>query len=403
MVDEVSIKNKNSWGGIWALAFGVSSIMIGEFLPTGLLTPIAKDLNITEGVAGQTVTVTSIFAVLSSLFCAYLTRSLNRRNVLIGFSLLTFISSVIVGSSSSFSTILVGRVMLGVALGGFWSMSTAIAIRIVEEKNVAKALSIIFGSASFSAMLAAPLGSFLGEIIGWRNVFYLNSVIGILGVGWIIYSMPHLKPLGEIRLGTIIKVFNKGSVRSGMIAIGLTFCGRFATLTFLRPYLEQKINLEGHDISIMFLVFDLAYFIGSLQAAKLVNRSLGGTMIISPILLALTSFCLTLTSSTIAITGILIFLLGFCFAPIPVSWSKWGPKIAPENTETIGGLYVAAVQTSAAIGSFFGGIVFDRLGVDILFGMSGVLWILASLVVYYFVKTRFEKDIDCKKLNELTC
>lgn len=233
----MSEENKvNYWSGIWALALGVSGIMIGEFLPAGLLTPMAKDLNITEGVAGQTVTVTSIIAVFASLGSAYFTQKFDRKNVLIGFSLCTIISSLMVAVFYSYSLILVGRVILGITLGGFWSMATAIAIRLVEDKNVPKALSIIFGSASFSAMLAAPMGSFLGDLIGWRNTFYFNAAIGCLSVLFILFSMPKLPPTGVVKLSTMFEVLKIPSVKSGLLAIGFAFCGRFSSTTYLRPY-----------------------------------------------------------------------------------------------------------------------------------------------------------------------
>ncbi|RYZ63988.1 MAG: MFS transporter, partial [Proteobacteria bacterium] len=83
-----------SWAGVWAMTFCVSGIMIGEFLPAGLLTPMARDLNISEGMAGQAVTATSIFAVISSLLVAYITRNFDRRKVMIVLSSFLAISSV---------------------------------------------------------------------------------------------------------------------------------------------------------------------------------------------------------------------------------------------------------------------------------------------------------------------
>ena len=309
----IPTEKKNYWSGIWALAFGVSAIMIGEFLPAGLLTPMAEDLNITEGAAGQTVTITSFFAVVASIFSAYVTKKFDRKYVLLGFSFFTILSGVIVGASSDYALILFGRILLGIALGSFWSMATAIAIRIVEDKNLTKALSIIFASASFAAMLAAPLGSFLGEIIGWRNVFYLNAIVGLFGFTWILFSMPNLNPDQDLKLKSIVEVFLRSSVRRGLLAIGLSFCGRFATLTYLRPYLENTVILEGFQISLMFLLFDLAYFVGSLSAPKIVEKKLKKAMILSPLALGLVSFAMIFSGGSLPMSTVLIFLLGYFF------------------------------------------------------------------------------------------
>jgi predicted MFS family arabinose efflux permease len=93
--DTLKTKN-NAWAGIWALTLGVSGLIIAEFLPAGVLTSISTDLKITEGVSGQAVTATSIFAVIASLLVAYVTRNLNRKKVLLGLSGCLVISSVIV-------------------------------------------------------------------------------------------------------------------------------------------------------------------------------------------------------------------------------------------------------------------------------------------------------------------
>jgi predicted MFS family arabinose efflux permease len=144
-----------NWNAVWALTIGVAGLIIAEFLPAGVLTPLAHDLQISEGMAGQAVTMTSVFAVITSLLVAYVTRNIDRRKVLLGLSFLLSISSVMVAFAPSFGFLLAGRVLLGISLGGFRSMATAITIRLVPESDVPKALSIIFGGSSFASVLAA--------------------------------------------------------------------------------------------------------------------------------------------------------------------------------------------------------------------------------------------------------
>src|SRR2546425_12333920 len=130
-----------NWNAVWSLTIGVCGLIIAEFLPAGMLTPMAKDLGISEGLAGQAVTATSILAVVTSLFIAFLTRKLNRRTVLLSLSFLLALSSLIVAFAPSFELVLLGRVVLGISLGGFWSMAAAITIRLVPDSHVPKALS----------------------------------------------------------------------------------------------------------------------------------------------------------------------------------------------------------------------------------------------------------------------
>lgn len=377
---------KSHWCGIWALTLGVSGLMIAEFLPAGVLTPMASDLGITEGMAGQSVTATSVFAVIASLMIAYLTRKYNRKNVLIFLSILLVISNVIAALTPNLTFLLFGRVLLGLALGGFWSMSTAIAIRLVPTDSVPKALSIIFGGASFSAVLAAPMGSYLGDIIGWRNVFLIAALVSIIGFVWLYVSLPSLKPIGVVKLRTTFDVLKMTNFIPGLFAISLAFCGRFASITYLRPFLEQKTGLQGHSVSIVFLAFDLAYFIGTLFATGMVKRNLKFTLFAPSLVLAIGSLFLIFVGNLVVPTVILIIVLGAAFAPIPVAWSTWIAKTAPENTETAGGLYVAAVQFSAGIGAMFGGIIFDAKGSNGVFTLSSITWILSAVMVIAFIK-----------------
>lgn len=377
---------KANWSAIYALALGVSGLMIAEYLPAGVLTPMSRDLGITEGMAGQSITATAIFAVIASLLIAYVSRKYNRKSVLLSLSSLLTISSLIVAFSTNFTILMIGRAFLGIALGGFWAMSTAIAIRLVPSKDVAKALSIIFSSAAFAAILAAPLGSFLGDIVGWRNVFLFAALIGTVGFTWQVFTMPTLSPIGEVKFSTTLDVLKIPNFVTGLLAISLAFCGRFASFTYLRPFLEQTTGLSGNSVSFAFLAFDAAYFLGSLNAAQLVKKDLFKTLAFPPLVLAACTLGLVLFGKLMVPTFVLVFILGASFAPVPVAWSTWTASVASDNTETAGGLYVGAVQASAAVGALVGGVAFDARGASGVFVLSGVSWVLSTVLVLWKIK-----------------
>ena len=160
-----------NWSAVFAVAFCVACLITVEFLPVSLLTPMALDLGISEGMAGQSVTTTAFVAMFSSLFITTVIGKTDRRYVVILFSLLLTLSCLLVSFADSFTLLLLGRACLGLALGGFWAMSASLTMRLVPMRVVPKALSIIFGAVSIALVIAAPLGSFLGGLIGWRNVF----------------------------------------------------------------------------------------------------------------------------------------------------------------------------------------------------------------------------------------
>jgi predicted MFS family arabinose efflux permease len=216
---------------------GVAGLIIAEFLPAGMLTPMARDLRITEGMAGQAVTATSLFAVLSSLLIAYLTRTINRRYVLLSLSSALIASNLLVAFAPNFTVLLIGRVLLGISLGGFWSMAAATATRLVKSESVPKALAIIFGASSFASVFAAPLSSYLSNVIGWRNVFLISAALSIVAFALQTFAIPSLKPVGEVRLKTLLTVLQKPRFGIAMVAVALVFGGFFSGFTYVRPFL----------------------------------------------------------------------------------------------------------------------------------------------------------------------
>ncbi|EBS4508621.1 hypothetical protein DQK33_11360 [Salmonella enterica subsp. enterica serovar Adamstua] len=169
-----------NWSAVFAVAFCVACLITVEFLPVSLLTPMAQDLGISEGVAGQSVTVTAFVAMFSSLFITQIIQATDRRYIVILFAVLLTASCLMVSFANSFTLLLLGRACLGLALGGFWAMSASLTMRLVPARTVPKALSVIFGAVSIALVIAAPLGSFLGGIIGWRNVFNAAAALSAL-------------------------------------------------------------------------------------------------------------------------------------------------------------------------------------------------------------------------------
>ena len=171
-----------NWSAVFAVAFCVACLITVEFLPVSLLTPMAQDLGISEGVAGQSVSVTAFVAMFASLFITNIIGNTDRRYVVIVFSVLLTLSCLLVSFASNFSLMLIGRAPLGLALGGFWAMSASLTLRLVPARTIPQALSVIFGAVSIALVIAVPLGSFLGGIIGWRKGSTCVAVMGFLSI-----------------------------------------------------------------------------------------------------------------------------------------------------------------------------------------------------------------------------
>lgn len=146
--------------------------------------------------------------MFASLFITQTIQATDRRYVVILFAVLLTLSCLLVSFANSFSLLLIGRACLGLALGGFWAMSASLTMRLVPPRTVPKALSVIFGAVSIALVIAAPLGSFLGELIGWRNVFNAAAAMGVLCIFWIIKSLPSLPGEPRIRNKILSAYYN---------------------------------------------------------------------------------------------------------------------------------------------------------------------------------------------------
>lgn len=166
---EVLAPRRRGWGAVYALTLCVSALIASEFLPVSLLTPIAEDLHVTQGRAGQAIAISGAFAVITSLLIPRLIRDLDRRRVLLALTGLMILSGLTVAFAPNAALFMAGRALIGVVVGGFWSMSAATVMRLVPQDEVPRALNLLNGGNALATTIAAPLGAFLGQYIGWRG------------------------------------------------------------------------------------------------------------------------------------------------------------------------------------------------------------------------------------------
>ncbi len=152
----------SGWGAVFALTLCVATLIASEFMPVSLLTPIAADLHMTEGRAGQAIAVSGLFAVLTSLGISSATRGIDRRRVLLALIVVMLLSGALTALAPNAALFMAGRALIGVVIGGFWSMSAATVMRLVPEDEVPRAMGVLNGGNALATTIAAPLGSFLG-------------------------------------------------------------------------------------------------------------------------------------------------------------------------------------------------------------------------------------------------
>ncbi|SHK04900.1 MFS transporter [Halomonas caseinilytica] len=387
-MNDVSQRTPPAWSAVFSMTLGVFGLVTAEFLPVSLLTPMAADLAITEGMAGQAVTATAAVALVTSLLITAATRRIDRRYVLLAFSGLLVISNLLVAYAPNMPSLLLGRVLLGVALGGFWTMSAATVMRLVPEDSVPRALSMIFSGVSVATIVAAPMGSFFGEIIGWRNVFLIAALFGALAFLVQLATLPRMAPNARTRLKTLFEVLQRPMVGLGMLAAAMIFAGHFAFFTYIRPFLETVTRVDVNGMSSILLGFGLANFLGTFLGGFMLERNMRLTQIVMPATMGILGLGLAGVGGVPLLDAMMIALWGMAFGTVPVAWSTWLTRTVPDEAESAGGLLVAAIQFAIASGAAVGGLIFDAGGAIGVFMVSGSVLLLAALLILFGIKAQ---------------
>lgn len=365
---------------VLSMALCVAVLIASEFLPVSLLTPIAQELGVTEGAAGQAISISGLFAVITSLTIARLTRGIDRKRVQSALTALLTISALIVTFAPDYQVLMIGRALLGVAIGGFWSMSTAIVMRLLPMERVPQGLAALNAGNAIAATIAAPLGSWLGDMIGWRGAFFFIMPLALLALVWQWISMPPLPALEGRAAGNPFRLLLRRQIALGMAAIFLLFMGQFALFTYLRPFMEGVAGFTVPQLSLSLLLIGIAGIAGTWAISRLLRRHLFALLMGIPLVMAgIGAALLILWQSPVMVAG-LLFLWGFFATAAPVGWGTWMARTMGSDAEAGGGLQVAVIQLAIMSGAAVGGLVFDAFGWQVSFGMASLLLVAASLV-----------------------
>src|SRR3954447_5105843 len=317
---------RGGWSAVLALTLCVSALIASEFMPVSLLTPIASDLRLTEGQAGQAIAVSGIFAVLTSLFISSATRGVDRRLLLLSLTGVMIASGLMVAFAPTYAVFMAGRALIGVVIGGFWSMSTATVMRLVPEKDVPRALALLNGGNALATTIAAPLGSFMGQYIGWRGAFFCVVPLAAITLAWQFLSLPKMPAVQRSSGFAIFRLLRRPQVTLGMIALGLFFGAQFTLFTYLRPFLENVTGVSVAALSILLLTLGFAGLAGTFVIGLLLRQALYGLLIGMPLAMAGVALVLIAVGWSVAAVAGLLALWGFIGTAAPVGWWTWLSK-----------------------------------------------------------------------------
>ena len=370
----------HSWAAVFAMSLAAFALVASEFMPVSLLTPLATDLQISEGQAGQGISVSGLFALFTSLVIAAVAARVERKRLLLALIVLMILSGTVVALAPNYLTYMLGRALIGVAIGGFWSLSAATAMRLVPTAQVPRALAIVNGGNALATVIAAPLGSFLGALIGWRGAFFCVVPVAVAAGLWLLFSLPAIKVQSQAKTGNVLRLFKQTPVALGMLAISGFFMGQFMLFTYLRPFLESVTRVSTSTLSLMLLVLGLAGLAGTVLIERVLKNRLYPVLIAIPLIMAVIAVALVAFGGSPITIAVLLGCWGFVATAAPVGWWTWLAQVLPDDAEAGGGLMVAIIQLAITAGATVGGLAFDHSGYQATFELSAATLGLAALL-----------------------
>lgn len=359
---EPSTWSAATWFAVLSMAATSFALVSAEFLPAGLLTPLARDLGITEGTAGQVVTATASVGAVTALLSNVLIGRLNRKTVLVSLSALAIGSNILAALATDFWLLLLGRAGLGIALSGFWALSVAVVARLVGANATGRGMAIVTLGVSLATIAAPSLGALISDWLGWRIAMAMTAGLAALAMLLQALSLPTLPASTSNSLADVFRLTRRRGIQLGMLAILLLMTGHFAGSVYVRPFLEQVTLLETRSIALALLGFGIASVIGNVAGGRMADASIRLALAVTAALMAFSAFALVFWGAHSGIAFTLVTLWGFAFGMAPVVLPTNLSRGAPDALEAAGSLMVVSFQVAISIGAVFGGYIVDHYG-----------------------------------------
>ncbi|MBD8645036.1 MFS transporter [Stenotrophomonas sp. CFBP 13724] len=377
-----------------ALTLGAFAIGTTEFVIVGLLPTIAADLQVSLPSAGLLVSLYALGVAVGAPVLTALTGRVPRKTLLVALMLVFTIGNLVAFLAPGYNALIVARILTGLAHGVFFSIGSIIATSVVPKEKAASAIAIMFTGLTVALVTGVPLGTFIGQHLGWRATFLAVSGLGVVALLGSLAFVPRnlaqsapatfRQQLGVLAQPRLLMVY-------AMTALG--YGGTFLSFTYLAPILQEVTGLSANAVSGVLLVYGISVAFGNVWGGRLADR-LGPIPALKRIfaLLALVLLVLTFTAYNTWLVLLTVLALGaVAFGNVPglqVYVVKQAQRHAPQATDVASGLNIAAFNIGIALGASLGGLVVEHIG------LMHTPWLGALVVVGAFALTALSGRLD---------
>ncbi|HGM5350006.1 MFS transporter [Serratia bockelmannii] len=380
------------------LALTISAFAIGttEFVIVGLIPTIAEQIGVTVPSAGLLVTIYALGVAIGAPVLTALTSRIPRKLLLVGLMVLFTLGNLLAWQSPSYESLVIARLLTGLAHGVFFSIGSTIATSLVAKEKAASAIAIMFGGLTVALVTGVPLGTFIGQQFGWRKTFLAVSLIGAVAtVASIILVPNNIKNQGSAGVREQMKVLTHPRLLLIYAITALGYGGVFTTFTFLAPMMQELAGFSAPTVSWILLAYGVAVAVGNIWGGKLADRH-GAVRALSFIFAALAVLLLVFqftASHSIAALLTVIAMGVFAFGNVPglqVYVVQKAAQYTPNAVDVASGLNIAAFNIGIALGSVIGGQTVASLG------LAQTPWIGALIVVVALLLVSLSGRLDKK-------
>lgn len=370
------------WLSVYSVALGAFAFVTTEYLPVGVLPSISSSLGITDGVAGLMVTVPGIVAAIAAPAIMLGAGRMNRRQLLLLLTLLQLIANLVSAIAPSLPVMLLGRALLGVALGGFWAVAIAVAGRLVSESNAAKATALIFAGITLATVFGVPFGTFLGSLFSWRVSFAVAAALALLALIAQGLTLPSLPSRDGLQVRALLSFLARKNARRSMLLLGLVVAAHFSAYTYIAPFLGREAGYSTGAITSILLGFGLVGMLANFAMASGVARHLRASLGAVVLLMVIAQLALPQLQGAGVVLAVLAW--GIAYGAIPLGVSTWMQLTSPQLPEASSAMLVTMFQVAIASGSLFGGWMVDHHGVPSALWLGAGIGMLGVAVMLSF-------------------
>ncbi len=374
---------------LWALTLSAFAIGTTEFVIVGLVPTIAADLGVSLPSAGLLVSLYAVGVAIGAPILTALTGRWNRKIVLMSLMGLFVIGNLLAWQAPSYETLILARILTGLAHGVFFSIGSMIATSLVSKEKEASAIAIMFTGLTVALVTGVPLGTWIGQHFGWRATFLVVSALGLIAlIGSAILVPKNLKKSVPATFKEQLQVIVKPQLLLVYLMTILGYGGTFTAFTYLAPILEQQTKFAPSAIGLIMLVYGVSVAIGNIWGGKLADKRgpiSALSIIFSALSVILLLFTFTMQSKIAAVLTILVWG-AFAFGNVPglqIYVVKQAEKYTPNAVDVASGLNIAAFNIGIALGSIIGGSVVENMSLQDTAWIGAVISLMALAVTRY--------------------